>query len=279
MSQVLKRPKEKVFEYPQPPHPFFPSHRSGAMVAPSGGGKSSTAISLLMGPYRNCYSRVWVFSPSCKPGLDSLWDAWRKHVRDVMGVPDEEQTMWDTWEPEVIEKLIRKHARVNAHLKKAGKKRGFVGLFLIDDWSDNPKILHSSSNVIMNLFTKGRHSGCACWLLTQKLRSISTLARVNFCFLLVWRLRSRIELDQLLEELDALVDRKILMGMYLEATREPHSFWYINMLQPTDQMFYKQFHQKFALVNKEDDAPISRSTGKTPRLPIADDALGPQGAP
>ena len=82
-----------------------------------------------------------------------------------------------------------------------------------------------------------------------------------------------------MEELDALVDRKILMSMYLEATREPHSFWYINMLQPTEDMFYKNFDFKFSLVNKEDDAPISRSTGKTPRLPITDDALGAQGAP
>ena len=50
-----------------------------------------------------------MFSPSCAPGVDPAWDAWRKHVRIHMRVPDEEKTMWDTWEPEVLEKLIERH--------------------------------------------------------------------------------------------------------------------------------------------------------------------------
>ena len=87
---MLKRPKEVVFEYPQPPAPYPPSQRSGAFIGPSGVGKTTTAISLLMGPYRHCYSRVYVFSPSCSLGVDPAWDAWRKHVRIEMKVPDEE---------------------------------------------------------------------------------------------------------------------------------------------------------------------------------------------
>ena len=58
-----------------------------------GRGKTTAAIAMLTGPYRNCYSRVYVFSPSCAPGVDPAWDAWRKHVRVHMRVPDEGQTM------------------------------------------------------------------------------------------------------------------------------------------------------------------------------------------
>ena len=58
---MLKRPKEVVFEYPQPPAPYPPSQRSGALIGPSGVGKTTTAISMLAGPYKNCYSRVYVF--------------------------------------------------------------------------------------------------------------------------------------------------------------------------------------------------------------------------
>ena len=104
---MLKRPKEVVFEYPQPPAPYPPSQRSGAFIGPSGVGKTTTAISLLMGPYRHCYSRVYVFSPSCALGVDSAWDAWRKHVRIEMKVPDDEKTMWDQWEPDTLEKSSR----------------------------------------------------------------------------------------------------------------------------------------------------------------------------
>ena len=51
----------------------------------------------------------------------------------------------------------------------------------------------------------------------------------------------------ILEELDALVDRKLLNDMYRMATSEKHSFWYVNLLNEQDQMFYKGFEQRFAI--------------------------------
>ena len=65
--------------------------------------------------------------------------------------------------------------------------------------------------------------------------------------MLIWRLRNSKELSTILEELDALVDRKALLEMYKQATAEKHSFWYINLLNETDQMFYKNFDQRFVL--------------------------------
>ena len=82
-----------------------------------------TAIAMLMGVYRHVYSRVYVFPPSCAEGVDPAWDAWRKHVRIHMRVPDEEQTMWSTWEPQILEKLIERHKKVNAHLKAKNIRR------------------------------------------------------------------------------------------------------------------------------------------------------------
>ena len=122
---ALKRPKEVKFDWPQPPAPFPPSQRSGAMIGPSGVGKTTTAISMLMGPYKDVYSRVYVFSPSCAKGIDPAWDAWRKFNREHLKVPDEEQTMWSEWEPKVLEKLIARHSQVNAHLKSQSTKKGF----------------------------------------------------------------------------------------------------------------------------------------------------------
>ena len=245
---MLKRPKEVTFEFPQPPAPFPPSQRSGAFIGPSGVGKTTTAISMLMGPYKHCYSRVYVFSPSCAPGVDPAWDAWRKHVKVHMRVPDDEQTMWDTWEPETLEKLIERHKKVNAHLKHKKHKKGYVILCLVDDFADaGEKVMHSSTNILTSLFVRGRHLGCACWLLTQKLRVVSLICRTNFCWLLCWRLRNSKERESILEELDALVNRKLLHEMYSMATSEKHSFWYINLLNERDSMFYKNFEQKFAI--------------------------------
>ena len=66
----------------------------------------------------------------------------------------------------------------------------------------------------------------------------------NFCWLCIWRLRNSKELQSILEELDALHDRRVLMQMYQLATAEKHSFWYINLLNDKESMFYKNFDQR-----------------------------------
>ncbi len=263
---TLKRPKEVKFEWPQPPAPYPPSQRSGAFIGPSGVGKTTTAIAMLMGPYKDVYSRVYIFSPSCAKGIDPAWDAWRKHVREHMKVPEEEQTMWSTWEPQVLEKLIKRHSKVNAHLKAQGKRRGYVICVLVDDFADQgDKVLHSSTNVLTSLFVRGRHLGCACWLLTQKNRVVSLICRTNYCWMLIWRLRSAKEREQILEELDALMDRRVLLQLYMRATDEKHSFWYINLLNEKEGMFYRNFDQKMLVVDKDDQVPSAPSTSRPAR--------------
>ena len=80
--------------------------------------------------------------------------------------------------------------------------------------------------------------------------------------MLIWRLRSSKERDQILEELDALLDRKVLLQLYLTATSEKHSFWFVNLLNQQDQMFYKNFEQRMLVTNKDDSlqgpAPAQR---------------------
>ena len=79
---------------------------------------------MLMGPYRNCYERVCIFNPSCAPGVDAAWDAWRKHVRIHMKVPDTERTMFDQWEPDILEEILERHKKVNALLKSRKQTKG-----------------------------------------------------------------------------------------------------------------------------------------------------------
>ena len=80
--------------------------------------------------------------------MDPAWDAWRKHVRIHMQVPDEEQTMWDTWEPDALEKLIERHKKVNAHLTAKKHKKCFEILCIADDFADAiDKVMHSSTTV------------------------------------------------------------------------------------------------------------------------------------
>ena len=69
--------------------------------------------------------------------------------------------------------------------------------------------------------------------------------------MLIWRLRSAKERDAIIEELDSLLDRKVLMQLYNRGTDEKHSFWYINLLNEKDAMFYRNFDQKMLVVDKD----------------------------
>ena len=46
-----------------------------------------------------------------------------KHVRIHMRVPGDEQTMWSTLEPSILEKLIARHQKVNAYLEAKKQKK------------------------------------------------------------------------------------------------------------------------------------------------------------
>ena len=117
--------------------------------------------------------------------------------------------------------------------------KGYVCLVLVDDFADaGDKVMHSSTNILTSLFVRGRHLGVACWMLTQKLRVVSLICRTNFCWMLIWRLRNSKELGTLLEELGALVGRRVLHEMYQIAASEKHSFWYINLLSERDSIVF-----------------------------------------
>ena len=102
-------------------------------------------------------------------------------------------------------------------------------------------------------------------VLTQKNRVVSLICRTNYCWMLIWRLRSAKEREQILEELDALMPKTVLLQLYMRATNEKHSFWYINLLNEMDSMYYRNFDQKMLLVDKDDQVPSASQETRNPR--------------
>ena len=114
--------------------------------------------------------------------------------------------------------------------------------------ADRGDVVDSNSNDLTTLFNRGRHFGSPCWLSTQKLTAVSTVARVNFRFVLVWRLRNQKEALALMEELSAIYPLKVLHQMYEAAIEEPHSFWYINLVSKDKRsMFDRCFEDKIVV--------------------------------
>ena len=114
---ALKRPVEKEWHYAQPNEPFPRVPGSGLALGPTGSGKSSTIISMLLGPYRApVFSRVYVFSPSVD--IDSLWDEWKKYNSRVLGVDEnKEKTMFSDWDEDELVKIMDRQSKMTKHMK------------------------------------------------------------------------------------------------------------------------------------------------------------------
>ena len=71
---ALKRPPEKTWNFKQPSSDVVPKlpGANGCFLTPSGQGKTTTLIAMLLGPYAKCFGEVHVFSPSVE--IDSAWD-------------------------------------------------------------------------------------------------------------------------------------------------------------------------------------------------------------
>ena len=97
-------------------------------------------------------------------------------------------------------------------------------------------------------YTRGRHHCISTITSVQSFVSLHPLMRKNICELYVYRLRNHKDLECILDELSALLDKKTLLQMYNLATEKPHSFWFINLIAKSiKDMFYVNFSQKLVL--------------------------------
>ena len=71
---------------------------------------------------------------------------------------------------------------------------------------------------------------------------MAPIIRVNATFLVVYRLRNAKDVETLLEELSALLPRMELLEIYNLVTKDPYSFFYIDLVAKTlNDMFYITF--------------------------------------
>ena len=73
------------------------------VTGPSGSGKTQLAVDMLTRMYTGAFEQIYVFSPSVH--LDSVWNVVKDHVHKVMGVPEEEQCFFDTWDEDKLSEI------------------------------------------------------------------------------------------------------------------------------------------------------------------------------
>ena len=153
------------------------------------------------------------------------------------------------WDEKAFKRILDDQRDKIRELKAAKTKKVLPQILtIIDDFADRPDIVHSASGVLTTLFVRGRHFGSSCWLSSQKLTANSTVARVNFRFLCVWRMHNAKEIQALMEELSALYPIRTLREMHEAAIEAPHSFWYVNLVSKGKrEMFYVRFDDKIVV--------------------------------
>ena len=217
------------------------------LLGPSGSGKTVLLQNMILDIYRDCFSRIYIFSPSIE--VDASWLPVKDYISKHMKVEhtDEEPIYFDNYNPEDLQKIIETQHKITDYMKKSDSKKLFQILIIVDDFADSAEFTRQSK-LLHSLFTRGRHNSISTIVATQKFTAIHPIIRVNATSLFVYRLRNYRDLETFIEEVSAITDKKTLMDIYNLATSEPYSFLYVRLTaKDKNDMFYIRFDKRIII--------------------------------
>ena len=199
----------------------------GILLGPSGAGKGVLLQNMILDIYRDCFERVYIFSPSIN--VDHTWLPVKSYLDNKINLSEDEPPLYyDTYDPENLQAIIDTQRKIVEHQKTKKSNKLFSILVIVDDHADDPSFSRSSK-LLHSLFTRGRHSQISSLVSTQKFAALSPLIRVNADSLYVFRLRNYQDLAMFLEEVSAIVDKKSLLQMYKSATDLDFGFLFVKL--------------------------------------------------
>ena len=216
------------------------------LLGPSGSGKTILLVNMILDIYRDCFARVYIWSPSIN--VDHSWEPVKKYIeKDLKVNTSKEKIYFDEYNHEELENVIDTQFKLIDHMKKQEYKKLYNILIVVDDFADQASFTRHSK-LLHSLYTRGRHLMISTITATQVFNALSPIIRKNITQLYVYKLRNYKDLETVIEELSALTDKKTLLEMYNMATKDPYSFWYINLIaKDINQMFHIKFNQKLLI--------------------------------
>ena len=168
------------------------------LVGPSGAGKGVLLTNLILDVYRNCFSRIYIFSPSIH--VDYNWLAVKQYIHNEMKVQEteEDKFYYDAYEPEALERIIHIQHKITDYMKTNKYKTLYQILIIVDDFSDEP-IFSRQSKLLHSLFTRGRRNSISTIVSSQKFYAVSPIIRINATQLYIFKLRNYKDLESIIE--------------------------------------------------------------------------------
>ena len=199
----------------------------GILLGPSGAGKGVLLQNMILDIYRDCFERVYIFSPSIN--VDHTWLPVKSYLDNKISLSEDEPSLYyDTYDPESLQAIIDTQRKIVEHQKTKRSNKLFSILIIVDDFADDPSFSRNSK-LLHSLYVRGRHNQISTLVSTQKFAALSPLIRVNACSLYVFRLRNYQDLNTFLDEVSAIVDRKTLLQMYKSATDLDFGFLFVKL--------------------------------------------------
>ena len=182
------------------------------ILGPSGSGKTVPLQNMILDIYRDCFSRIFIFSPSIE--VDMTWGPVKQYIEKHMKVSHtaEEPKYFDRYDPDALANILETQRKITNFLKKRGDKKLLQILIIIDDFADDP-IFTRQSKLLHALYTRVRHNMISTITATQKFNAIHPIIRVNATELYVYRLRNTKDLETFVEEVSAVCDKKTLLAL------------------------------------------------------------------
>jgi len=177
------------------------------IIGPSASGKTYVLNNLITNSYRHCFERVYIFSQSIY--LDRTYDPIKETQKDIKN----EDLYFETFDEAALQNIINNHSRIIAKLKDEKTKEMYNICIVIDDFIDDRRI-SNNSKALNSLFIRGRHSFISTICLIQKYISVSPMIRLNVSALIIFKVKSMKDLNALLDETSALINKKKLLEIY-----------------------------------------------------------------
>jgi len=186
-------------------------------ISAKGGGKTSLYLSLLTSkesPYHKYYDHIFMINPS---------GAYDSKLKDLYGELVDDNKFYDHLSEKVANELINKLKDLDDGWTK---KRKIQNLIIIDDSTgDFPSGRKKSA--ITSLFTNSRHLNTSIWIISHKYNAIPTIWRNQVDGMFLFKSNSKTEIESIKRDLN--VNEDLLDMLLKDATKEPHSFLFVNL--------------------------------------------------
>ena len=174
MSNSIKiEPRQlKEFEVKQSKYDVAPTIPFRSVIfGPSGSGKTILLQNMIMNIYKNCFTRIYVFSPSID--VDMTWEPVKKYIEDDLKLKesDKEKFFFSESKTEELAIIIETQHKVIDYIKKhKGTTKLFSILIVIDDFADSVEVSRQSK-LLHSLYTRGRHNSCSVITVLKSFRT------------------------------------------------------------------------------------------------------------